>query len=292
MQTKDRLIIIAGPTASGKTDLAINLAKKINGEIINADSRSIYRGMDIGTGKPTKNEMSEIPHHLFDIKNPDEGFSVAEFKKLANKKIADIQSKGKVPIIVGGTGLYIDALVYNFDLREEEKDNRLRKQLEKKSADKLFDELLKKDPETAKEIDPKNKRRLIRALEIYKLTGKSKSSQDKRNPLPDNVYYFAIDIDREKLYKKINERVAQMFGTGLLNETEKILKKYSTDIPIMQTMGYRESIQNINKEITLEEAISKTQQAHRNLAKRQMTWFKRNKDTIWVKGLKDLETSL
>lgn len=290
---ENKVIVIAGPTASGKTNLAIELAKEIDGEIINADSRSIYIGMDIGTGKPTEDEMINIPHHLFNIKNPDEEFSVAEFKRLANDKIEEIHDRGKTPIIVGGTGLYIDALVYNFNLREEKGNKKLRERLDKKSTKGLFNELKKKDPKTAEIIDSKNKRRLVRAIEIYEQTGEPKASHDKRNPLPKNISYFTIQFPREELYKRINQRVVKMFDTGLVNETKKLLNKYSPDIPVMKTMGYRESVQYLNNEITLEEAISKTQQAHRNFAKRQITWFKKNKDIVLVKNnLKDLIENL
>lgn len=291
-----QIIVIAGPTASGKTKLAVELAKEINGEIINADSRSIYRGMNIGTGKPKRQftvqgsrftdfMVEDIPHHLFDIKNPDEDFNVAEFKKLAKEKIREIQNRGKTPIIVGGTGLYIDALVYDYKMPDTKPSKVLRIELESRDADELFTELEKIDPKTAKKIDPKNKRRIIRALEIYLQTKKSKVAQETRKKLPKDVLYFAVQIPREELYAKINKRVEEMFIVQKLDdEVRKLLKKYPSDLPIMQTMGYKESAQFINNEITLEEAIAKTQQAHRNYAKKQMTWFQRNKDIVWVEA--------
>lgn len=280
-----QIIVIAGPTASGKTKLAIELAKEINGEIINADSRSIYRGMDVGTGKPDKKEMAGIPHHLFDIKNPDEDFNVVEFKKLAKEKIKEIQNRDHIPIIVGGTGLYIDALVYDYKMPDTIPDEVLRKELDNRETEDLFKELKKIDPETAKKIDPKNKRRLVRALEIYYQTKKSKTAQETRKKLPKDVLYFAINIPREELYAKINKRVKEMFLVQKLDdEVKKLLKKYSADLPIIQTMGYKESAQYLNKEILLEEAIQKTQQAHRNYAKKQMTWFRKNKDIVWIEA--------
>lgn len=293
-KTANKIIVIAGPTASGKTSLAVKLAKNIGGEIINADSRSIYRGMNIGTGKPkrqlavdgwqlTEYLVDNVPHHLFDIKNPDEIFSVAEFKKLAEEKIKEIQSRGNIPIIVGGTGLYLDTLVYDYELPGAKPNEIFRKGVESRESNELYEELKKLDPKTAGEIDPKNKRRLIRALEIYYETGKSKSEQEKRKPLPKNTLYFAIDLPREKLYEKINKRVKEMFDKGLLDETKMIASKYSPEIPILQTMGYSQSQDFLNDEIDLKEAIAKTQQAHRNLAKRQLTWFRRNKDIKWIK---------
>lgn len=297
MKIKDnnKIIVIAGPTASGKTNLAIDLAKKIGGEIINADSRSIYRGMDIGTGKPKLKLpaiscqlsgylVKNIPHHLFDIKDPDETFSVAEFKKLAQIKIAEIKKREHVPIIVGGTGLYLDAFIYNYRMPEAKPNTELRLKFESRDTEDLFAELKEIDQDTAEKIDPKNKRRVIRALEIYYQTRKSKITEEKRKPLPDNIYYFAIDCPRKELYEIINDRVKEMFlNNGIIKETKELLKKYSPELPIMKTMGYGEANEFLSKKISLEEAIKKTSQRHRNLAKRQMTWFRRNKDIIWIK---------
>ncbi|MCL5094171.1 MAG: tRNA (adenosine(37)-N6)-dimethylallyltransferase MiaA [Patescibacteria group bacterium] len=283
-----KIIVIAGPTASGKTELAIELAKKIGGEIINADSRSIYIGMDIGTGKPTLEERQGVPHHLFDIITPDQQFSVAEYKKLAEKKIKEIQERGKTPILVGGTGLYIDSVVYGYELPEIAPDYTLRKELEERSEEDLYAELAEVDPETAEKIDPKNKRRIIRALEIYYGTGRSKITQEKRKKLLENVLYFAIDIPRETLYQRINERVDKWIKEGFVEEVKKLLEKYPLDSPGMSGIGYKQIGLHLTSQISKEEATSKFKQGDRNLAKRQLTWFKRNKDIIWVKGLKDI----
>lgn len=251
-------------------------------------------GQAINNSQLTNYLVDGITHHLFDIINPDEDFNVFEFKKLAEEKITEIQNRHHVPIIVGGTGLYIDALVYDFGLVKSYKNKKEREKMEKKSTEELYKELQEIDPETAEKIDPKNKRRLIRALEIYYQTKKSKATQETRKKLPKNVLYFAINIPREELYEKINKRVYEMFIVQNLDyEVKGLLKKYPADLPIMNTMGYRETIQYINKEITLEEAIEKTQQAHRNYAKKQMTWFRRNKDIIWIKAdLKKIEEYL
>lgn len=288
----NKIIVIAGPTASGKTAMGVELAKKINGEIINADSRTIYKEMNVGTGKPAKEEMQTVPHHLFDIINPDEEFSVADFKKLAKEKINEIQKRGKTPILVGGTGFYIDAVIYNFDFPKTEPDEAFRKELEKKNIEELVQQLESLDKKAYEKIDLKNKRKVIRALEYLNQT-ESSITEQKRSVLPKNVYYFAIDLPRIELYTKINERVRKMFKEeSLLDEIKGLLKKYPKDLPMLQTMGYREGIQYFNGELSLTEAINKTQQAHRNLAKKQMTWFRRNKDIVWIKNLDELEKFL
>jgi len=284
----NKIIVIAGPTASGKTDLAIELAKKIDGEIVNADSRSIYKEMDLGTGKPTIEERRGIPHHLFDLINPDEQFSVAEYKELAEEKIKEIKDRGKTPVIVGGTGLYIDSVVYDYVMPESKPDYELRAKLEEKSTEELFSDLAQVDLGTAERIDPKNRRRLIRALEIFYETGKPKVEQEKKKPLPEDVLYFAIDIDRETLYERINQRVDKWVAEGFIDEVKELLKKYSLEDPGMSGIGYKQIGLYLTGQITKEKAIEKFKQGDRNLAKRQLTWFKRNKDVIWIRGLKDL----
>lgn len=300
MQIKNKIIIIAGPTASGKTKLAIDLAKRINGEIINADSRSIYKEMDIGTGKPenqltinkkqltketrqlTDYLVEDIPHHLFNIKNPDESFSVYEFKRLAEKKIKEIHSRNHIPIIVGGTGLYIDSLVYNYKLPKAKPNKTLRKELERKTPENLFKELKKLDPETAQKIDPKNTRKIIRALEIFYQTKKPKVMQEKKRKIPKNILYFAIKTPREILYEKINKRVDSWIDKGFEDEVKSLLKKYPLDSPGMSGIGYKQFGLYLTGKITRKEAIERFKQGDRNLAKRQISWFKRNKEIIWI----------
>lgn len=282
------IIVIAGPTASGKTAMAVELAKKFGGEIINADSRSIYVGMDLGTGKPTKEEMGGIPHHLFDIVKPNEKFSFVEYKKLANEKIKEIQSRGKIPFIVGGTGLYIDSVVYDFEPAGEA-DWELRKALEEKDTELLYGMLLTFDPETAKKIDPKNKRRIIRALEIYEQTKDSKVKQEKKKEKPENILYLAIDIPREELYEKINKRIYVWMSDGLEAEIKGLLNTYSLDDPGMNGIGYKQIGLYLNGEISRDQAIEKFKQGDRNLAKRQITWLKRNSDILWVKSFAEAE---
>lgn len=309
---KNPIIVIAGPTASGKTAMAVELAKKFDGEIINADSRSIYIGMDIGTGKPEfdksritnqKSENNEInskfeiqnskffqgiPHHLFDLITPDQTFSFVEYKKLANLKIKEIQERGKIPILVGGTGLYLDSVIYDYKPAGEA-DWDLRKTLEEKDPELLYGMLALFDPETAKTIDPKNKRRVIRALEIFEQTRKGKVEQEEKKEKPGNVLYLALDISRDALYEKINKRVDEWMKEGFEDEVKNLLKTYSFDAPGMNAIGYRDIASHINDEISKEDAIEKTKQGNRNYAKRQLTWLKRNKDIIWIKNTEEAE---
>jgi len=289
---KNPIIVITGPTASGKTSISIEMAKKFGGEIINADSRSIYKGMDIGTGKPTTEERQDIPHHLFDIVSPNKRFSVSEFKNLATEKIDGIRSRGKIPFIVGGTALYIDALVYDYDMPEAKPDLGLRTKLEKKSTDELFKELSNVDTKTSQKIDSHNRPRVIRALEIFYKTGKSKVMQEKKKSLPKNILYLAVETDRQELYDTINKRVEGWMDGGFTNEVKGLLKKYSLDDPGMSGIGYKQFGLYLNGKITLAEAINKFQQGDRNLAKRQLTWLNRNKDVIWIENEKEAERNI
>ena len=238
---KPTVIVIAGPTASGKSGLAIELAKKINGEIISADSMQVYKEMDIGTAKVTKEEMQGIRHYMIDVIEPDKRYNVSEYKKQAERYIEEILKKGKMPIICGGTGLYINSLIYGIEFANEEIDEEYRNELnliaEKEGLEKLYNEALKIDPEAMQKISKNDKKRIIRVLEIYKKTGKTKTAQDlesRRNDVKYNYKVFAINMDRQKLYDRINIRVDKMLQEGLIQEVQGILKKYNQFPTAMQ----------------------------------------------------------
>ncbi len=296
---KNPIIILTGPTASGKTALSLDLAKKFNGEIIAADSMTVYKGMDIGTDKPKhntrysihNNEISGIPHHMIDILNPDEEFNVAIFKDLAEKQIKEIHGRGNIPFLVGGSTLYIDALVYDYQMPETKPNLKLRASLESKSKEKLFSQLIELDPDAEWTVDRNNKRRLIRALEVTLSTGKPFTKQKSKKKLLDNILYLAIERDRQELYERINSRVDEMMAEGFLDEVKELHKKYDLSTA-MQATGYRQLSQYLEDEISLEEAIEKTKQSHRNYAKRQLTWLRRNKDVIWVKNKTEAEEEI
>lgn len=294
---KPEVIVICGPTASGKTGLSIELAKKINGEIISGDSMQIYKEMDIGTAKVTREEMQGIKHYLIDIIEPNQRYSVAEFKKDAEKAIEEIINKGKTPIVVGGTGLYIDSLIYGIEYQNIKLDEEYRKKLEKEAEeglDNLYEKAKKIDPEAMKKISPNDKKRIIRVLEIYKATGKTKTQQEEesRKELKYDYKVFAINMEREKLYERINKRVDLMLQQGLIEEVEKITKKYNEFPTAMQGLGYKEVVEYLENKTTKEEMIEKIKMETRRYAKRQITWFKKNKQTIWLDGLKSREENV
>lgn len=286
---KAKVIVICGPTASGKTALSIEVAKKINGEIISCDSMQIYKDMNIGTAKPTKEEMGEIKHYLIDYVLPTERYSVAEYKKDAKKAIKEVIEKGKTPIIVGGTGLYVDSLIYEIEYPEikfdEEYRKKLEKEVEEEGLEKLYEKAKKIDPIAIQKISKTDKKRIQRVLEIYHATGKTKTEQEiiSRQKEPEYAYkVYGLLWDRQKLYDRINLRVDIMIEQGLIEEVKTILKKYSEFPTSMQGLGYKEVVQYLNKEITKEEMIEKIKQETRRYAKRQMTWFRKNKQTIWL----------
>jgi tRNA dimethylallyltransferase len=289
---KNPIIVIAGATASGKTALAVELAKKFNGEIINADSRTVYRGLNVATSKPTMEEMKGVPHHLFDIVNPDEPFTLADYKRLAETAIKEVQEKGKIPFLVGGTGLYIDAVIYNFNMTEAEPNAELRKELEAKTEAKLFAEIQKLDPETAEIIDSHNKRRLIRALEVILTTERSFAESKQKIKLPTNVLYLAIDVPREELYEKIEKRIENWENLGLVEETKRLKQKYSLDLPSMSSIGYQEISDALDGKIYMQAAIDVMKKRTRNYAKRQLTWFRKNRDIVWIKTPKEAEEKI
>ena len=279
LKNKEKLVVLIGPTAVGKTSLSIELAKKYNGEIISGDSMQIYKGMDIGTAKIKKHEMKGVPHHLINIKEPDEGFSVAEFQELVRGKITEITSRGKLPILVGGTGLYIQSVMYDYQFSDAPSDDSVRKLLEKRASlegnEKLHEDLQMVDPRSAEKIHPNNIRRVIRALEVYQLTGKTMSEfQDRQDPEPIyNSVLIGLTMERELLYERINKRVDLMIEEGLLSEVENLYNLGIKDCQSIQAIGYKEIYEFFENQITLEEAVEQLKQNSRRYAKRQLTWF-------------------
>ncbi len=287
---KNPLIILTGPTSVGKTALSIALAKAVNGEIISADSMQVYRHMDIGTAKITPEEMDGVPHYLIDEFDPDEEFNVVTFQQLSKAYMQQIYSRNKIPILVGGTGFYIQAVLYDINFTENETDNSYRTELEQlleeRGADYLHDLLKKADPNSAEAIHPNNSKRVIRALEYIKVTGDKISEHNKEQrskESPYNFCYFVLNIDRAKLYETINQRVDLMLKHGLLEEVKKLVDLgYTGELVSMQGLGYKELLEYIKGTYTLEEAIDILKRDTRHFAKRQLTWFRREKDVIWV----------
>lgn len=291
------LIAIIGQTASGKTRLALELAKRFNGELINADSRQIYREMDIATNKIGKENLKKqningeicyliegIPIHILDILNPDQEFSLAEYKTLAIKIIEKIQEKNKLPILVGGTGLYVDAVTENFQIPANSPTKKIREELEKKDTETLFNDLKELDPSAAENIGGNNKRKLIRALEVCLISNKPFSSQRKKEAPLFDVLKIGIAKDRKELYKDIDKRVDQMIELGLIEETKKLQKKYSPELPAMSGIGYKEISAYLKGDSSLEEAIQKIKFRTHQYARRQNTWFKKDEKINWVEN--------
>ena len=278
----NKLIVILGPTASGKSDLAIKLAKKFNGEIVSADSRQIYQEMDIGTNKLTQKQMSGIKHYLIDLIKPDQEFTLTQYKRLAIKAIKDIQKRGQLPFLVGGTGLYIQTVVDNLQIPRAKPDKKLRNKLEKLSNQELLQQLKKIDPLTARAIDLNNKRRLIRALEVCLKTKKPFSQQRKKGQPLFDVCQIGLKLNKKTLERRINQRVEQMFKMGLIKETKKLAKKYSLDRPAMSGIGYQEINQYLQGKINLRQAKALIKQHTRQYARRQMTWFKKDQRINWL----------
>lgn len=290
-QEVDRpLVILTGPTAVGKTNLSIALAKAINGEIVSADSMQVYRHMDIGSAKITAEEMAGVPHHLIDVLNPMEAFNVVIFQKLAKEAMAEIYGRGHIPILVGGTGFYIQAVLYDIDFTENDEDVSLRKELEafakKEGAEALYDRLKAVDPASCESIHAHNVKRVIRALEFYEKTGQPISAHNesqRQNISPYRFAYFVLNDNREEIYRKIDLRVEQMMAAGLVEEVQALREMGCTkDMVSMQGLGYKEILRYLEGEITLEEAVYLIKRDTRHFAKRQLTWFRREKDVIWV----------
>lgn len=284
------LIILTGPTAVGKTELSIALAKSIGGEIISADSMQVYKYMDIGTAKIRSEEMDGVPHHLIDILEPDVAFNVAMFKDLAKSSVEDIYSRGRIPILVGGTGFYIQALLYDIDFSEEDSDSSIRKELETlveiKGAAFLHEKLREVDPESAEQIHANNVKRVIRALEYYQLHGEKISTHnetERHKESPYDFLYFVLTHDRQVLYERIEKRIDQMIDHGLISEVDNLLKKgYDSSLVSMQGLGYKELIPYLQKKCTLDEAIYVLKRDTRHFAKRQLTWFRRERNVRWL----------
>lgn len=284
-----KVIFIIGPTAVGKTDLSIQLARKLNGEIISADSVQIYKSLNIGSAKPTEEEMKGVPHHLIDFVNPSDEFSVSEFSKMARAKIKELHILGKQPIVAGGTGLYINSLIYDMDFGDLQSDTTYRKELEtlaqNKGADFVHEMLREVDPVAAEKIHPNNIRRVIRALEVNQATG-SNMSDFSTEPRPTEDYepvLFGLTRSRLKLYGRINNRVDMMLDSGLIDEVKNLKSNGIDDsCQSMQGIGYKEVLQHLDGKYDFETMVSILKQSSRRYAKRQMTWFRRYKEIHWL----------
>ena len=285
------LIILAGPTAVGKTSLSIRLAKETGGEIISADSMQVYRHMDIGSAKITKEEMEGVPHYLVDVLEPEEEFNVVRFQQMAEEAAERIWEKGKIPLVVGGTGFYIQALLYDIDFTENDGDESYRRQLEQKASDEegaseLYEMLKAVDLKAAQEIHPRNIKRIIRALEFYHQSGKKISEHNetqRQKESPYNYAYFVLTDERGRLYERIDRRVDLMMEQGLLDEVRYLKKRgVRKDSTAMQGLGYKELYAYLEGEYPLDEAVRIIKRDTRHFAKRQLTWFKRERDVIWT----------
>lgn len=287
---KTTIAALVGPTGVGKTHVAIRLCERIDAEIISMDSMQIYRGMDIGTAKPTPQEMQAAPHHLIDIADPKESFTVADYRELAFESIDDIRSRGKLPLLVGGTGLYLNAISYEMSMGEKGADESLRAELRQVAETEegrayLHDRLAKVDPQSARKLHPNDIRRVIRALEIFEVSGKEKSAQDDaRREGPYRVLVYGLSLPREEMYARIDARVDEMMATGLVHEVEALLSQGIEPRPeggAMQAIGYKEIAAALRGEITMSRAVDLIKQRSRRYAKRQWTWFRHDPRTQW-----------
>lgn len=290
MEKKPPLIILTGSTAVGKTDLSIRLAKAIGGEIVSADSVQVYRSLNIGSAKITPEEMEGVPHHLIDVLDPEEPFHIVLFQELAKKAINEIYSRGHIPIVTGGTGFYIQGLLYDIHFQETDNDIAYRSFLESLAEEKgeqyLHDMLREVDEASANEIHANNRKRVIRALEYYHNTGEPISvhnENERKRTSPYNFAYFVLNRPREELYERINARVDLMLEAGLVDEVRSLRNKgYSRSLVSMQGLGYKELLSWLDGECTFEEAVNAVKQETRHFAKRQLTWFRRERDVTWV----------
>lgn len=292
---KQKLIVVAGPTASGKTRLAIDIAKSVNGEIVNADSMQIYKYMNIGSAKPTLEEQSEAKHHLIDFLEPDEEFSVADYTELAHKVIAETASRGKIPIMCGGTGLYINSVVNDITFGEIETDYKLREELnelaKQHGSQYLLDILKEFDPVSAQRLHPGNLRRIVRAIEFYRTTGIPISEHQEMTKQKESRYeplMLCVKWDREVLYDRINKRVDIMMNDGLLDEVKQLMEMgYTKELNSMKGIGYKEIIDYFEGNMSLEDTVNLIKQSSRRYAKRQLTWFRRDKRIHWLDANED-----
>ena len=299
MQTKPKVIVICGPTASGKTSLSVELAKRINGQIISADSMQIYKDMDIGTAKVTSKEMQGIKHYMIDIVSPEQRYSVASFKQGAEQAIEEILKNGKTPIITGGTGLYVNSLIYNIKYIDIKIDENYRKVLEQRvkeeGLEKLYEEACKIDKKAMETISKNDRKRILRVLEIYNQTGKNKTQLEKESRLEKPKYdykVFGINWQRQALYERINKRVDIMLNQGLIEEVQTILEKYEQFPTAMQGLGYKEVVEYLTNKISKEEMIEKLKMETRRYAKRQITWFKKIENIKWIEGNSNLQNNI
>lgn len=278
---KNKVIAVVGATASGKTAYAIDLAKKIDGEIVSADSRLVYKDMNIGTAKPTFEEMREVPHYMIDLVEPAFDFSAGIYATEAKKHIKEILSRGKTPIMAGGTGLYFNIVLNNYDMPEIEPNYELRKELYTKSFNQLFDILLELDPDAVNEVEQNDKKRIIRYIEVIKGTGLPLNKARGKSEEEFEIEWIGLNFPREILYERINKRVDLMIENGLVDETKNLLTKYGRVPNITDTIGYREMIWAIDGVMSFDEAVDKLKQNSRNYAKRQLTWFRKNPNIKW-----------
>lgn len=283
---KPKIIALVGSTASGKTNIAIQIAKHLNGEIISADSRLVYKDFNIGTAKPTSEETDNIPHYLIDIESPTVTYTVSRYKKEADEKIKEIINKNKVPIITGGTGFYIKALLEGLNIPDVYPDQEFREEMEnfvlKQGKEALYKKLQKSDPEMAKKLMQNDSFRIIRALEVQRATGQKMSEQQTTSECEYDVRYFGLNAeDRDFLYERINQRVLIMQQQGLIEEVENLIKKYGRTNSLLKTLGYKEICEYFDNKYTLNETLEKIQQNTRHFAKRQLTWFRANKNINW-----------
>jgi len=298
----NKIIVIVGPTAVGKTYVSVELAKKLNTEVISADSMQIYKGMDVGTAKVSNEEKQGINHHMIDLINPDENYSVSDFKNDAENIIDNMLSENKTPVIVGGSGLYVNSLIYDLDFGNAKSDNKLRDYYtyyyEEHGQDALYEKLRKIDPESAEKIHKNNVKRVVRALEVYDITGKKFSELNTDIRKQSNKYdciLVGLSMDRKILYERINQRVDKMLSDGLIEEVKSLLEKgYDKDLVSMQAIGYKEIIDYLERNVTLEDAVNILKRNTRRFAKRQYTWFLRDDNVKWfqVEDVNEIDMTL
>ncbi len=291
--SKPTIPVIIGPTASGKTDYAISLAKEMNGEIVSADSRQIYAGMNIGTAKPkeaftdnthdvlSSEVIDSIPHFLFNVTSPDNPWTLPQWQKAAQQVLEDILSRGKQPILVGGTMLYVDSIVKNFSIPEVEPDQKFRDSLEQEDVSILYDRLMKADPDAKEFIEPHHKQRIIRALEVIEKTGKPFSASRLRQPSPYEFELIGLFPGWDVMKERIQNRISDMFQHGLLQETEELRKRFSATLPLLQTMNYKEVGMVLDNKLNTDEAIAEAVKVNMRYAKRQMAWWRNRKEISW-----------